>query len=94
MNESSVEHDERARRFTRDMDGHRCVLDYSLDHDLMTITHTFVPPALEGRGIAALLMRAALAAARRRNWRVRAQCSYAVAYLRKHPQAIATNTDP
>ncbi len=84
MNGGPVEHDEPARRFTRIVDGQRCVLDYSLEHDVMTIVHTYVPPPVAGRGIAAELTGAALEVARGRHWRVRATCSYAVAYLRKH----------
>ncbi len=84
MIDDTVEHDEHARRLTRIVDGQRCVLDYSLDHEVMTIVRTYVPPPVEGRGIAAELTRAALQFARRRHWRVRATCSYAVAYLRKH----------
>ncbi len=51
----------------------------------MSITHTHVPTPIEGRGIAAELMRAALTAARAGGWTVNPVCSYAVAYLRKHP---------
>ena len=42
------------------MDGERAVLDYTIAGDVMTITHTGVPQAIGGRGIAAELMRAAL----------------------------------
>ena len=52
----------------------------------MTITHTRIPKPIEGRGIAAELMRAALSAARTHSWSVNPACSYAAAYLRKHPQ--------
>jgi predicted GNAT family acetyltransferase len=67
------------------MEGHEGVLDYELDGDVMTITHTGVPAAIGGRGIAALLMRAAVDAARAAGWRIVPQCSYAAAFLRRHP---------
>jgi predicted GNAT family acetyltransferase len=50
----------------------------------MTITHTGVPPAISGRGIAAELMSAALKLARTSGWTVSPACSYAAAYMRKH----------
>jgi N-acetylglutamate synthase-like GNAT family acetyltransferase len=53
----------------------------------MNIVHTGVPPAIAGRGIAADLMRAALAAAAEAKWQVNPVCSYAAAYLRRHPDA-------
>jgi predicted GNAT family acetyltransferase len=81
-----VEHDAAARRFTADVAGERAVLDYTLADGVMTITHTGVPRPIEGRGVAAELMRQALKAARVGGWRVVPVCSYAVAYLEKHPE--------
>ena len=81
-----VNHDAGAHRFTAEVDGERAVLDYSLTGNVMTITHTGVPKAIGGRGIAGDLMREALSAARSNGWRVVPACSYAAAYLEKHPQ--------
>ncbi|MEP6548193.1 MAG: GNAT family N-acetyltransferase [Gammaproteobacteria bacterium] len=81
----AINHDPIAHRFATTVDGHRAVLDYTLHEGVMSITHTSVPPAIEGRGIAAELMGAALTAAVDGGWSVNPICSYAVAYLRKHP---------
>ena len=80
-----IDHDAAAHRFTATVDGKRAVLDYTLAADVMTITHTEVPDAIEGRGIAAQLTRKALDAARERGWRVVPACSYAASYLARHP---------
>ncbi len=80
-----IDHDTAAHRFVTIVDGSRAVLDYTLAADVMTITHTEVPPAIEGRGIAAQLTRKALDTAREHGWRVVPACSYAAAYLAKHP---------
>jgi predicted GNAT family acetyltransferase len=80
-----VEHDRKAQRFSVGLDGHEGVLDYELDGGLMTITHTGVPAAIGGRGVAGELMRAAVDAARAAGWRIVPRCSYAAAYLRRHP---------
>jgi predicted GNAT family acetyltransferase len=53
---------------------------------VLLLTHTEVPPALEGRGIAAALVKAALDWARAEGLRVRPLCSYVVAYMRRHPE--------
>lgn len=82
-----IDHDTNAHRFTTEVDGVRAVLDYVLTDSTMTITHTSVPPAIGGRGIAAELMRAALSAARASGWTVRPACSYAAAYMQRHPDA-------
>lgn len=81
-----VRHDADARRFTVEMDDHRGELDYDLRDAVMTITHTGVPEAIGGRGIAAELTRVALDTARKEGWKVVPMCSYAVAYLRRHPE--------
>jgi uncharacterized protein len=83
---STIDHDRGAHRFTTEVDGNRAELDYTLADGVMTITHTRVPPAIGGRGIAAELMEAALSAARASDWTVNPDCSYAKAYLEKHPQ--------
>ena len=79
-----IEHDSSAQRFSAHVDGQRAILDYNLSQGIMTITHTGVPRAIGGRGIAAELMRAALSAAHDAGWTVNPVCSYAVAYMRKH----------
>jgi len=84
---STVDHDQASHQFSTEVDGHRAVLDYTLTGGVMNITHTGVPPAIGGRGVAAELMRAALSAARDQGWSVNPICSYAVAYMRKHPGA-------
>jgi len=80
-----VDHDRNAQRFSVSVDGHEGVLDYELDGDVMTITHTGVPAPIGGRGVAGELMRAALEAAYAAGWRIVPRCSYAAAYLRRHP---------
>jgi uncharacterized protein len=85
---STISHDEHAHRFTTEVDGHRAELDYTLSGKVMTITHTGVPRAIGGRGVAAELMREALEVARKSGWSVNPACSYAAAYMRKHKEHI------
>ena len=80
----SIAHNTTASRFETTVDGHRCVADYQLHDAVMTMTHTYVPRVLEGRGIAAALVAAALAHARAAGWRVRPACSYVARYMQRH----------
>ncbi len=84
----SITHNPGASRFEATVDGHLCVADYRLRGDLLAMTHTLVPPALEGRGIAAALVAEALAHARREGWRVRPDCSYVEGYMQRHPETL------
>lgn len=81
-----VAHHPAESRFEALVDGQRCVVDYLLHDGVAVMHHTYVPPALEGRGIAAALVQAALAHARQAGWRVRPTCSYIAAYMRRHPE--------
>ena len=80
-----VSHDEARCRFGTTVDGKACELDYRLQGDVMTITHTGVPQALEGRGIAGAMTRAALDHARAQGWKVVPACAYAVSWMKRNP---------
>nr|WP_244665624.1 GNAT family N-acetyltransferase [Xanthomonas phaseoli] len=91
MREASTvhaEHDPDRQRFNIDTDGHRAELAYRREGEIMIITHTHtqVPEAVSGRGIAAALVEDALTFARQHGLKVVAACSYADAYVRRHPQ--------
>lgn len=87
----SISHDHSAHRFETRVDGALCSLDYtfdkgSLDKGVMTITHTGVPAEVGGRGIAAALVQAAMDEARAQGWKVVPACSYAAAWMQRHPE--------
>ena len=86
MHSLQIRHDAAAARFEAAVDGGVAECVYRLDHGLMNIVHTEVPPHSEGRGIAAALVHAALAHARAQGWRVRPSCSYVHSYMRRHPE--------
>lgn len=81
-----ITHDPERRRLQTSVEGNLCVLDYALDGAVMTITHTEVPSAVGGRGIAAALVRAALELAREAGWSVSPACSYAAVWMQRHPE--------
>jgi uncharacterized protein len=86
---NTINHDPNAHQFTTELEGHRAELDYTVAGPVMTITHTRVPQAIGGRGVAAELMAAALQVAQQQGWSVNPACSYAAAYMRKHAQAAS-----
>jgi predicted GNAT family acetyltransferase len=81
-----VRHNAAQQRFEATVDGHLCVADYALRDGVVWMTHTEVPPQVGGRGIAAELVRAALAWAEREGLRVQPSCSYVAAYMRRNPE--------
>jgi len=82
----SIHHDPTRQRFEATVEGQLCVADYQLRGDVMWMTHTRVPPAVGGRGIAARLVQAALDHARARGLKIEPLCSYVDAYMRRHPE--------
>ena len=72
MSAPVIEHDAAASAFVARVEGGLAECAYRLQGDVMNIVHTEVPPASEGRGIAAALVQAALAYARAQGLRVRA----------------------
>ena len=84
----TIEHLPQRHCFQALVDGQRCVVDYELTGSVLTITHTFVPLALEGRGIAGQLTEAVLRYARSQQLKIRPLCSYARAYMRRHPETM------
>ena len=80
----SVVHNQAARRFAMQVGDQVAFLTYDLDGNHLIIDHTYVPETLRGRGVAAQLVRAALAHARQQGWKVTADCSYASEFIRRH----------
>ena len=77
---------EAAHRFELHVDGHTAVEVFERFPGGIAYLHTIVPKALEGRGIAAQLVTAALTWARAQQLQVNPVCSYVVAYIRRHPE--------
>jgi uncharacterized protein len=75
-------------RFETTVEDQLCVCQYRVFGKTMMLTHTGVPQALRGRGIAALLVQAALDHARAKQLKVRPDCSYAEVYMQRHPETL------
>ena len=83
---TNVQHDAARHRFETVADGVTGYVEYSLGEGTLSIDHTIVPSEIGGRGIAGALVKAALDHARAEGLKVNAACSYADAYISKHPE--------
>lgn len=81
-----VLHNASASRYEVTVDGHLSVCEYALEGTRMVFTHTGVPPELRGRGIAELLVRAALADAQAAGRSVVPACSYVAKFIERHKE--------
>lgn len=78
---------EKTSQYETTIDGQLAYVAYDLeDPDRIVLTHTIVPDALAGRGIAGEVVKHALDDARAQNLKVVPQCSYVAAYIKRHPE--------
>jgi uncharacterized protein len=75
-----------ASRFEAEIEGQLAVADYEITGRTIVFPHTEVPPALRGRGIASVLIRAALDSARKQGFKVVPACSFVRQYMEAHPE--------
>lgn len=73
-------------RFESSVEGYPSKLDYIQDGKNFVITHVGVHPELRGQGVAGRLVEVSLEYAREKSLRVIPMCSYAAAYMRRHPE--------
>lgn len=81
-----IRHNATASRFEASVDGLLCRADYDLADGVMRLHHTEVAAELEGRGIAAQLVRAAFTHAEVSGLKVEPWCSYVRTYMKRHPE--------
>jgi uncharacterized protein len=87
--ETGVVDEPAASRFKIEVDGSVGQLIYSEEGDALVLVHTEVPDEIGGRGIAGLLVRAALERAVDDDLVVVPRCPYARRWLEQHPDEAA-----
>lgn len=85
--ESGPIKNELMQRYELHLDGKVAVLAYELQEEgVVAFTHTFVPPELRGKNVAAILTKFALDDARSQGMKVAPQCSYVATYLERNKE--------
>jgi len=83
-------HNETESRYELDAPHGMAIAVYRQQGDSRLFTHTEVPPADEGRGLAAELVRAALDDTKAHGFKIVPACSFVVAFVRRHPEYATT----
>ena len=73
-------------RFELETGGHVAFSNYKRDGGTITIMHTEVPAALNGRGIGSALVRGLLDRVRAEGLIVKPLCPFVAGYIAKHPE--------
>lgn len=75
------------QRYELHLEGKVAVLDYEPQGEgVVAFTHTFVPPELRGKNVAAILTKFALDDVRMQGKKVVPQCSYVATYLERNKE--------
>jgi len=86
--EYKITHIPEKQRFETVVDAFTGFVTYEVANGELNIDHTIVPPPIEGRGIAAALVRKAYDYALENGLKCCATCSYADVWLRRHPEYL------
>ena len=86
LEQIQVVHNLAENRFETYIDDKLSKLDYIQDGKNFVITHVGVHPELRGRGVAGRIVQVGLEYAKEKSLRVIPMCSYAAAYIRRHPE--------
>jgi predicted GNAT family acetyltransferase len=73
-------------RYELAVEGDTAVLQYMERDGALYLTHTEVPPELEGQGIGGRIVKHALEDAKRRGRKVAPWCPFVRAYIDRHPE--------
>lgn len=84
-----ITHQPEQHLFRTEVDGRTAFVEYRLIDDYLDIIHTIVPPPIEGRGIAAALVKATYEYAKENGLKPKATCWYAARWLERHPEMNA-----
>ena len=83
-----IVHDVPKCLFETTVDGVRAYVSYVITDGCLDIEHTIVPSEIGGRGIAAVLVKAAYDYALSQNLTPRASCEYAAMWLKRNPSYL------
>lgn len=84
--EPEVIHEKENQRFVIYTDGNEVYVEYTMTDEKINLYHTFTHPALRGKGLAALVVRAALEFAKENNLKVIPTCSYVQSFITKNAE--------
>ena len=77
---------EAAKRYEFQIDGHTPLIEYIKTNQKIFLTHTEVPPALEGKGIGSALIKSVLEDVDQKGLTLVPLCPFVAGYIKKHPE--------
>lgn len=81
-----IRNNQAERRFELVIENQLAMIEYVPGEGSIAFTHTEVPSALEGRGIASRMAKAVLDYARDQKLKVLPLCPFVAGYIQRHPE--------
>lgn len=78
--------DDAAHQFNITVNGQKALIEYTETATVLTLIHTEVAPALQGKGAATALIEKTLAYIETNHLKRIARCPMVLAYLKRHPE--------
>jgi predicted GNAT family acetyltransferase len=79
-------HEKDNERFIIYYEGKESFVEYRINDDEINLYHTYTDPGLRGKGLAALVVRAAFEFAKENNLKVVPTCSYVQAFIKRNDE--------
>jgi predicted GNAT family acetyltransferase len=77
------------KRYEFDMEGPKPLIDYiKSNQGVIYLTHTEVPPRLQGQGVGQQLVKEILEDVERQGLKVVPSCPFVAAYMKRHPETL------
>ncbi len=86
LSKVEVVHNPALKRFELQLGDQIAMVKYILSSSEIIFTHTEVPEAFEGQGIASKMAKAAVEYAKAQGLRIRPMCPYMAAWIKRHPE--------
>lgn len=86
--------DSARRRYEMVVDNSMAYVSYAPMGNTITLVHTSVPTALEGKGVGSNLARAVLEDIRKKELKVVAECAFIAGFIKRHPEFQDLVADP
>ena len=85
MTENDFRFNPDKKRFELDVEGHQAIIESILNKEnIMFLTHTEVPVALEGKGVGKRIVELALNYIKDHDYKLAPLCPFVAAYLKRH----------
>jgi predicted GNAT family acetyltransferase len=74
------------KEYQAEVDGHTARMEYILANNKIYLTHTEVPRALEGKGVASSMVKQVFAEIEDKKLQLVPLCPFVATYIKRHPE--------